>query len=124
MKYLIESSKWGPFISFNRGMVFYDFILDRSANAKDILPQSSEGSPIIKYAEDPIITYHMWYSPKDLKSLTGDILAARTLDGLERELEIAKREAIRRANKDDLAILEENNPKITTEKHTRYFLFK
>ena len=114
MEYKIESSKWGPFISFEGMMVFYDFVLDRSMNAKD-LPSK---------VENPIVTYHMWYSPMDLKSPIGDILAARTLGGLEQELEIAKREAIKRANRVDLAILEQNHPLITTAKHTRYFLLR
>src|SRR5689334_23078535 len=93
MEYEIEPSKWGPYILVDDKMIFYDFILDKSIYAKD-LPSK---------IENPIITYHMWYSPKEPKrDEAGDILAARTLEGLEQVLEIAKKEALKRAtNKED-----------------------
>ena len=113
MEYIVKPSKWGPHIEIDGKMIFYDFVLDARMNAKDIPPTVT----------NPVITYHMWYSPKDLKSLTGDILAARSLDGLERVLEVAKEEALKRAsNKEDKETIKANNPHITTEKHTRYFL--
>ena len=116
MEFKLEPSKWGPYIVHEGKDLFYDFFLDRSKHAKD-LPE---------VIENPKITYHMWFYPKDLATPhLGDILGSRSLEGLGEELVKAKEKAIRdnRSSSEYETILS-NLPKITTENYINYFLLR
>lgn len=116
MEYKIESSKWGPYISIDGKMVFYDFFLDTNTWAKD-LPKS---------VENPRITYHMWFSPlNSIQDSSTKILASKSLAGLEGVLKDAKEKAIKdNITKPEFEAIKDNLSKITTENYRIFFLLR